>query len=89
MIAYARCFLLLMFALALALTGCAKKGVYAPGPQPPDRPPLQVPEEIHECSDDLDAASLLLAIDRSLKYYDGIGRIRPSGLGKGRSARAG
>ena len=82
MIAYARCFLLLMFALALALTGCAKKGVYAPGPQPPDRPPLQVPEEIPECSDDLDAASLLLAIDRSLKYYDGIGRNQTFRIGE-------
>jgi len=66
-------FLLLLIAVLVVLTGCARK-VYKPGMPPPDLALTQVDAADLDFNDDLDTASLVLAIDRSLNYYDGAGR---------------
>ncbi len=75
---------LLLLIVAVALTGCARKTVDRPDVPvvPPAREladadagsPQEVDAESLESLDDLDIASLLLAIDRSLQFYDGAGR---------------
>ncbi len=63
----------LLLIVLLALSGCAKRAVYLYD-IPPERALERVDAAQIDLSDDLDAASLLLAIDRSLAYYDGAGR---------------
>jgi len=65
---------LLILIVVLIPAGCARKVTYLPGAPPPDRALTQVDASGLEFDDDLDTASLLLAIDRSLQYYDGPGR---------------
>ncbi len=66
-------FLLFLIAAALA-GGCARRAVYVPEIPPPERA-LQPADALRlEMNDDLDVASLLTAIDRSLAFYDGTGR---------------
>ena len=65
---------LLLLIVFVALTGCARKVTYKPGVAPPDRALMQVDASGLDFNDDLDIASLVLAIDRSLAYYDGAGR---------------
>ncbi|MCK7507333.1 MAG: hypothetical protein MZV70_27000 [Desulfobacterales bacterium] len=65
---------LLLLIVFVALTGCARKVTYKPGVAPPDRALMQVDTSGMDFNDDLDIASLVLAIDRSLAYYDGAGR---------------
>jgi len=64
---------LLMLLVVMALTGCARKGTYIPGAPPPDRSLSQLKGKSLDFDDDLDTASLILAIDRSLNYYDEAG----------------
>ncbi len=73
---YRRNFFLLLFAVIVALAGCARKGTYVPGPPPPYRSLTEGTAQGLDFEDDLDAASLLLAIDRSLNYYNGTVRER-------------
>ncbi len=65
---------LLLLIVFLALTGCARKVTYKPGVTSPDRALMQVDASGLDFNDDLDIASLMLAIDRSLAYYDDAGR---------------
>ncbi|OPY90621.1 MAG: Membrane-bound lytic murein transglycosylase A precursor [Syntrophus sp. PtaU1.Bin208] len=73
---YRQHFFLLVFVVIVALAGCARKGTYITGPPPPDRSLTEGTAEGLDFEDDLDTASLLLAIDRSLNYYNGTGRER-------------
>jgi len=64
--------------------GCAKKETFRPQALEPEKALIKVDADRLDFIDDLDAESLLLAIDRSLRYYDGSGKIRYSGLWTGR-----
>jgi len=57
----------------IALAGCARKAAVSPVTTPQSAL-AEVSAEPLSFDDDLDTASLLLAIDRSLNYYDGAGR---------------
>lgn len=63
----------MLIVVLVVLTGCARK-VDKPGIPPPDRALAEVNARSLNFDDDLDTASLVLAIDRSLNYYDGAGR---------------
>ena len=66
--------LLLMLAVLVLLAGCAKKEAFRPeAPRPGE---ALVPADARQLDlvDDLDAESLLTAIDRSLLFYDGSGK---------------
>jgi len=65
-------FLLTLFVM-IALAGCARKAAVSPVTTPQSAL-AEVSAEPLSFDDDLDTASLLLAIDRSLNYYDGAGR---------------
>ena len=73
---------LLLLLVAVALTGCTRKMIDKPDAIPPGRELADVDagslESVDagslESVDDLDNASLILAIDRSLQFYDGAGR---------------
>jgi membrane-bound lytic murein transglycosylase A len=71
---YLKNLFLLLLIVFVVLTGCARKVTYKPGVVPPDRALMQVDASGMDFNDDLDIASLVLAIDRSLAYYDGAGR---------------
>jgi len=85
---YLKKFFLLTVVVVVAFTGCTRQGTYTPGPgpapskpppsgpPPPDRPIPQETAASLDFDDDLDTASLLLAIDRSLNYYNGTRRER-------------
>lgn len=83
---YLQKFFLLIFVVVVALTGCTRQGTYTPGPAPSKPTPSGPPPPTHplpqetlrglDFDDDLDVPSLLLAIDRSLNYYNGTGRER-------------
>ncbi|PKN19857.1 MAG: transglycosylase [Deltaproteobacteria bacterium HGW-Deltaproteobacteria-6] len=64
---------LLTLIVMLALAGCARKAVVLPVTTP-ERALAEVSAKQLNFDDDLDTAPLLLAIDRSLSYYDGAGR---------------
>lgn len=66
-------FLLLLTVMALA-AGCAKKEAFRPEALPPEGSLVAADAQQLDLVDDLDAESLLTAIDRSLLYYDGSGR---------------
>ncbi|MEE9911606.1 MAG: MltA domain-containing protein [Deltaproteobacteria bacterium] len=66
------CLLLLM--VIVVLTGCAKKVTYQPETVPPERALADVDAAGLDFADDLDTPSLLVAIDRSLQFFDGAGR---------------
>lgn len=68
-------FLLILLA-SVMLDGCARRAVYTPEIPPPEQALKPADALQMELDDDLDTASLLLAIDRSLAYYDGRGRDR-------------
>ncbi len=66
--------LLLMLAVLVLVAGCAKKEAFRPeAPRPGE---ALVPADARQLDlvDDLDAESLLTAIDRSLLFYDGSGK---------------
>ncbi|MDD3249378.1 MAG: MltA domain-containing protein [Smithellaceae bacterium] len=66
-------FLLPLMVMVLA-AGCAKKEAFRPEAPPPEEALVAVDAERLDFVDDLDAESLLLAVDRSLRYYDGSGK---------------
>jgi len=61
---------LLLLMVVVALTGCMRKLTVTP----PERALTEVSAESLAFDDDLDTASLTMAIDRSLHYYEGAGR---------------
>jgi membrane-bound lytic murein transglycosylase A len=63
-------FLIVVFIVA----GCASRAPYVPEEPPPEQALRTMDAHQMDLVDDLDAASLLLAIERSLAYYDGAGR---------------
>lgn len=65
--------ILLILIIMVALSGCARKVTVKPVTTP-ERALTEVSAEQLNFDDDLDTATLLLAIDRSLSYYDGAGR---------------
>jgi membrane-bound lytic murein transglycosylase A len=65
---------LLLLIVAMVSTGCARKAIDKPDTIPPGRELADVDAGSLESVDDLDNASLILAIDRSLQFYDGAGR---------------
>ena len=89
---YALNVFLLLLMVVVALNGCTRKATHKPeaplpdrvlteathkpGAPPPDRVLTEVDAENLDFDDDLETASLILAIDRSLNYYDGAGRDR-------------
>ena len=66
--------LLLMLAVLVLLAGCAKKEVFRPEPPRPGEALVPADARQLDLVDDLDAESLLTAIDRSLLFYDGSGK---------------
>lgn len=66
--------LFLLLLIIAVVFGCARKVTYAPGAVPPERALMQIDASGLDFNDDLDIASLVLAIDRSLAYYNGAGR---------------
>jgi membrane-bound lytic murein transglycosylase A len=73
-------FLKIVFLLALmtvlVLSGCARRATYEPKSPLTDVPGTAIEPSGQGFIDDLDQESLALAIDRSLRYYDGPGRNR-------------
>ena len=65
---------LLLLIVVVALAGCVRKVTYKDGVLPPERALTQIDAPGLDFNDDLDIASLVLAIDRSLAYYNGAGR---------------
>ncbi len=65
---------LLLLIVVVALAGCVRKVTYKDGVLPPERALTQIDASGLDFNDDLDIASLVLAIDRSLAYYNGAGR---------------
>jgi len=65
---------ILILTMVVFMTGCAQKEAIRPEAPPPEKAPAEVMMAPQDSIDDLDTASLLLAIDRSLHYYDGAGR---------------
>lgn len=65
---------LLLLLICVAVSGCVQKAVYVPETPTPETALAESDARQMELGDDLDAASLLLAVDRSLAYYDGRGR---------------
>lgn len=65
-----------MLAMALVLTGCARRATYEPKTPLTDDPGAAIETSRPGFIDDLDEESLVLAIDRSLRYYNGPGRNR-------------
>ena len=63
--------LLLMLAVLVLLAGCAKQEAFRPEPPRPDEALVPADARQLDLVDDLDAESLLTAIDRSLLFYDG------------------
>ncbi len=66
--------LLLMLAVLVLLAGCAKREAFRPEPPRPGEALVPADARRLDLVDDLDAESLLVAIDRSLLYYDGSGK---------------
>lgn len=83
-----------MLAIAVALAGCARVVRFEPSEPPeaivriPARALVQVSAQSLDFADDLDDASLILAIDRSLNYYSGPAQNQVFQLGD-RQIRAG
>lgn len=73
---YLKIVFFLMLTTVLALTGCARRATYEPKIPLTDDPLAAIETSQPGFIDDLDNESLLLAIDRSLRYYDGPGRNR-------------
>lgn len=71
---YPKIVFFLMLMMAVVLTGCVRQASYEPKAPLPDRPLAPVEASEIDFIDDLDTASLVLAVDRSLRYYDGAGR---------------
>ena len=71
---YALNVFLLLLMVVVALNGCMRKVTYKPGAPPPAHALTEGDAESLDFDDDLDTASIILAIDRSLNYYDGAGR---------------
>jgi len=71
---YLKIFFLLMPAVFALAMGCAKKETFRPQAREPEKALIKVGADRLDFIDDLDAESLLLAIDRSLRYYDGSGK---------------
>ena len=56
------------------MSGCARRAVYVPEAPEPETALAEWDAQQIDLRDDLDTASLLLAIERSLTYYDSAGR---------------
>jgi membrane-bound lytic murein transglycosylase A len=65
---------ILILTMVVFMTGCAQKEAIRPETPPPEKASAELMMAPQDSIDDLDTASLLLAIDRSLHYYDGAGR---------------
>lgn len=65
--------LLLILVLIAVVNGCARKAVDRPG-VPPEKALAELDAKDLSFDDDLDKASLVLALDRSIAYYDKLGR---------------
>ena len=66
--------ILFLLMMTVFVSGCARRIFYVPQAPPPERALEQANIPSQELEDDLDYASLILAIDRSLEYYDKVGR---------------
>ncbi|PKN81066.1 MAG: transglycosylase [Deltaproteobacteria bacterium HGW-Deltaproteobacteria-1] len=73
---YLKIVFLLMLTTVLVLTGCTRRVSYEPKIPSTDDPLAAIETSRPGFIDDLDKDSLVLAIDRSLRYYDGPGRNR-------------
>jgi len=73
---YLKIVFFLMLTTVLVLTGCARRASYEPKIRLTDDPLAAIETSRPGFIDDLDKESLVLAIDRSLRYYDGPGRNR-------------
>ena len=69
-----RVLLLAMLTAVLCFSACARRVVYEVPVSPPPAALTEVDARQMDFEDDQDPASLLLAIDRSLMYFDGPGR---------------
>ncbi|MRR16684.1 MAG: transglycosylase [Deltaproteobacteria bacterium] len=80
-----RNFGLLLLIVAAVLGGCARRTMDRPDTTtaPSERPLADADAGSLEGVDDLDNASLILAIDRSLQFYDGAGRDQTFSLADG------
>ena len=73
-------FFFLMLTTVLVFTGCARRATYEPKVFLPDDPLAAMEPSRPDFIDDLDKETLVLAIERSLRYYDGRGRNRTFNL---------
>jgi len=73
-------FFFLMLTTVLVFTGCARRATYEPKAPLPDDPLAAMETSGPGFIDDLDKETLVLAIERSLRYYDGRGRNRTFNL---------
>ena len=71
---YLKIFSFLILMMVVGVAGCARHASYEPVIPAQGEAPAQKDKAHPDFADDLDTASLLLAIDRSLHYYDGAGR---------------
>lgn len=67
-------FIFLALMIAVCASGCAKKEMIRVATPTPDEALQKVDSQYIDFNDDMDQGALLLAIDRSLLYYDGAGR---------------
>lgn len=70
----------LMLTMVLVFAGCARRATYEPKAPLPDDPLAAMETSGPGFIDDLDKETLVLAIERSLRYYDGRGRNRTFNL---------
>ncbi len=66
--------LFLLLLLTVIVSGCVRRAVYVPEAPTPEAALSEWDARQIDLRDDLDTASLLLAIERSLAYYDSAGR---------------
>lgn len=66
--------LFFLLLLTVVVSGCARRAVYVPEAPAPETALAEWDARQVDLTDDLDTASLLLAIERSLAYYDSAGR---------------
>ncbi len=65
---------LVFLIIAFVMAGCASRAPYVPEVPPPERALERMDARQMALDDDLDTASLIVAIERSLAYYEGAGR---------------
>lgn len=77
---YLKIVFFLMLATVLVFTGCTRRATYEPKVPLPDDPLAAMEPSRPDFIDDLDQETLILAIERSLRYYDGRGSNRTFNL---------